>query len=309
MNTIKIKISNRNVSYYRNKLEDYSINSGEELEIPIDFLPKGSKMRVNVNCSNCGKEKYIIYRNYIKDNVYLCNECKYIKIKITNLERYGVENIFQLENYDRTKSEECKKKISQKSKINYKNNYNLKLSDKNYDKMKNTTREKYSEIFYKKTENSGYDYSKVIYIDMDTKVIITCPKHGDFLQKPKDHIHNNQGCPICKESKGEREIRKILDENNIEYIYQKKFDGCRYKNCLPFDFYLPDYNLCIEFDGEQHFTVVEAWGGEEGLKQRKKKDKIKTDFCLRNGIKLIRIRYDENIEEKINKTLNKILNK
>ena len=65
--------------------------------------------------------------------------------------------------------------------------------------------------------------------------------------------------------------------------------GCKYKGRLKFDFYLPDYNICIEFDGEQHFKPVEYWGGEEEFKKRQIKDKIKTSFCTNNDIKLIRI--------------------
>lgn len=151
-----------------------------------------------------------------------------------------------------------------------------------------------------------YTYNKVIYVGVDIKVIITCKEHGDFLQTPYNHVKIQCGCPICKESKGEKKIKKFLEENNIiAFIRQYKFNDCKNINQLPFDFYLQDYNLCIEYDGELHYKPVEYFGGGKSLKNRKKLDKIKTDYCLNNNIKLIRIPYWDfkNIEEILKKEL------
>lgn len=148
-----------------------------------------------------------------------------------------------------------------------------------------------------------YKYDLVIYRDSKTKVKIICSIHGIFTQRPKDHINNRQGCPICKESKGEKVIDQYLHSINIEFERQKTFKGCKYKCLLKFDFYLPCYNLCIEFDGEQHYTPIEHFGGEKEFRKIQKKDQIKTDYCKQNGINLIRIRYDDNIESELNKIL------
>jgi very-short-patch-repair endonuclease len=145
--------------------------------------------------------------------------------------------------------------------------------------------------------NNKYDYSLVEYINVDTKIKIICKEHGIFKQTPYKHINNKQGCYKCNESKGEREIRQYLNENNIRFIPQNKFTKCVDINPLPFDFYLPDYNMCIEYDGEQHYKSVEHWGGLNGLLDRQKKDKIKTDYCLINNIKLIRIKYNQKIND------------
>ena len=64
-----------------------------------------------------------------------------------------------------------------------------------------------------------YDYSKVNYVNSQTKVCIICPEHGEFWQKPSSHLQG-QGCPICKESKCEKYVRKILIKNNIKFIEQ-----------------------------------------------------------------------------------------
>lgn len=65
------------------------------------------------------------------------------------------------------------------------------------------------------------------------------------------------------------------------------------------DFYLSNYNICIEFDGKQHFEANKHFGGENRLKEQKKTDQIKNNFCKENKIKLFRIRYDEDISEKL----------
>jgi len=147
--------------------------------------------------------------------------------------------------------------------------------------------------------NNKYDYSLVEYKNSRTKVKIICPEHGVFIQLPNLHIHKQTGCPKCNSSKNERLIERILIENNIFFETQKKFDNCKNKRELPFDFYLPDFNLCIEYDGEQHFKSISYFGGDEKFIETKKHDEIKTNFCLENNINLLRIRYDENLLEKI----------
>ena len=146
--------------------------------------------------------------------------------------------------------------------------------------------------------NNFYDYSLVNYINNNTKVIIICPIHGIFEQLPKVHM-TNHGCQGCNKSKGELEIKKILDNKKIKYITQHKFDDC--KNVLPlsFDFYISEYNCCIEYDGLQHFEPVKYWGGDETFEKIKLRDKIKTEYCKNNNIQLIRIRYDEKIIDKL----------
>lgn len=154
-----------------------------------------------------------------------------------------------------------------------------------------------------KIHNNRYDYTEVNYIKNNIKVKIKCLKHGIFEQKPMFHLVGN-GCPICRISKGEKKISDFLIKNNIKYIPQFVFTNCKNIQPLPFDFYLTEQNICIEYDGIQHFTEVEFWGGKEGLISRKIRDNIKTTFCENNDIKLIRIAYYENdINEKLMKEL------
>ena len=161
-----------------------------------------------------------------------------------------------------------------------------------------------TEIFISKSKDihgEKYDYSSVNYINSSTKVEIICKIHGIFKQIPNNHISKKYGCPYCNESHGEKEICKILNNNNINYIRQYKFNNCRHILPLPFDFYIPDFNLCIEFDGEQHFRIFEKWGGEENLLNIKRNDEIKNQFCKNNNIEILRIKYNENIKDLLSK--------
>lgn len=141
------------------------------------------------------------------------------------------------------------------------------------------------------------------YVSHIHKMRFQCVKCGHVWEAKPNNILNGKGCPKCKSSKGERKIQEILNKYCIEYNIQYKFKDCCNENVLPFDFYLPSYKLCIEYDGIQHFSPC-TFGGiskekaEENLKSCKLRDKIKDDFCLANGIKLIRIPYTEfdNIE-------------
>ncbi len=165
----------------------------------------------------------------------------------------------------------------------------------------------------KEIHGEKYDYSQVDYKSSHTPVSIICPTHGEFFQSPNAHVGQKQGCPYCKESKGERLVGSILEKNKLKFIRQKKFEDCtnningRYCKKLPFDFYLKDKNTCIEYDGRQHYEPVSAFGGDEGFKKVKILDKIKNQYCKKNGIKLIRIPYTmkkEEIEPYILKELN-----
>jgi hypothetical protein len=149
-----------------------------------------------------------------------------------------------------------------------------------------------------KIHNNKYDYSSTNYSGIFNIINIICPKHGSFEQRASDHLRGN-GCPTCSESNGEYIIRKILENNNIDFKSRKIFDNCKNIRCLPFDFYLPEFNTCIEYDGIQHFEPIDFFGGETALKSLKERDDIKNIFCEKYNINLIRIKYDENVKEKL----------
>lgn len=151
--------------------------------------------------------------------------------------------------------------------------------------------------------DNKYDYSLVKYNNKNDFIKIICPIHGVFEQNRLNH-HKGIGCPLCSTSSiGELHIQKFLIKSNIIFIKEKRFNDCRYKYPLPFDFYLPEYNTCIEFDGIQHFEPIEYFGGEKNFIYIQRCDRIKNNFCLDNNINLLRIKYKDNIIDKLNKIL------
>lgn len=160
------------------------------------------------------------------------------------------------------------------------------------------------EIFLEKVKHiEGLSFEKTVYKSKRDAVIVTCHQHGDYETKA-EVLLKGCGCPKCKSSEGEKQIRKWLQEKNIVFMEQMGFPGCNYKKKLLFDFYIPSMNLCIEYDGEQHYRKVNYWGGEKGLRVRQIKDKIKNDFCKEKNIKLLRISYICNIIKKLEQNIN-----
>jgi hypothetical protein len=146
-----------------------------------------------------------------------------------------------------------------------------------------------------------YNYSNTLYIKNNEYLTINCLIHGEFKQLAQSHL-NGSGCPICKESKGEREIRKYLTVNQIKYIRQHKFIDCRDIRPLPFDFYLPDNNICIEYHGIQHYEPVKYFGGDERFIIQQKRDNIKKEYCQNNNIRLIIIKFNEEFNKQLQLT-------
>ena len=145
----------------------------------------------------------------------------------------------------------------------------------------------------KKIHGNKYDYSLVEYKNYLTKVAIVCKYHGVFKQNPGNHL-KGQNCPGCKSSKGEEKVKKWLLEKNIVFKEQYSFEDCVYKQKLKFDFYLPETNTVIEYDGLFHFKETSIGNN---LNESLVKDKIKDDYCIKNNIRLIRIGFWENIKE------------
>lgn len=104
-------------------------------------------------------------------------------------------------------------------------------------------------------------------------------------------------CQNCSKSKFELSVQKYLDEHGIKYKSQYKFDDCKDKSRLPFDFYLYENNILIEADGEQHYMPINFSGSQDvslaNFDLTRKHDFIKTEYCKSNNIKLIRIPYWE----------------
>lgn len=111
-------------------------------------------------------------------------------------------------------------------------------------------------------------------------------------------------------SKGEAKIQQYLINKGIQHKLEHEFRGLKGdKGKLRFDFYLPSFNTCIEFDGAQHYDSVNTFdrGNIYKFEKRVSYDKRKEDFCSNKGIKLIRIKYYDidNIDRILDKKISK----
>lgn len=168
-----------------------------------------------------------------------------------------------------------------------------------------------------KIHGNEYEYIERKTQNAHTPILIKHKKCGEiFKQTPNNHVHKikPQGCPICKQSKGEKKTREVLLSLKINFEEQKKFENCKgKKHFLPFDFYLPDLKCCIEIDGPDHFPPTEKRMKEcpSRYNQKRYEDNIKTReikkrFCDKNDIILIEIPYWEL--SKVEKILKEKLN-
>jgi len=182
-----------------------------------------------------------------------------------------------------------------------------------YDNKRGNSQRSNTEEFIKKAVNihgNVYDYSKVKYINCDTKVCVICPKHGNFWVRPDHHLTSKSGCPQCKESHLESEINNFLKENNINFERQKTFEWLinNLTLCHQFiDFYLPDYNIAIECQGKQHFQPVKLFGDEKEFEKQIERDKQKLKLCENNNVELIYFTKEKVDDEKYFTNKNKLL--
>lgn len=144
--------------------------------------------------------------------------------------------------------------------------------------------------------NNKYDYSKVEYINLTTPIAIICPIHGEFEQTPSNHL-TGRGCPKCKQSHIENGVERLLIENNIEYIPQKRFNWLRLQSL---DFYLPQHHIAIECQGRQHFERIEMFDKRYTLEERIELDYNKQLICSEHNIKILYlVPLNSQLNEKI----------
>lgn len=139
------------------------------------------------------------------------------------------------------------------------------------------------------------------YIKSNEKVHVLCNNCGNDFWITPNKLQQDRHCPYCNISDGERIIKDFLEEAKIYFIYQYRFDGLVGMNggLLSYDFYLPNKNVLIEFQGEQHEQPVEYFGGKEKFKIQQEHDKRKREYAKEHNIELLEIWYWDynNIEQ------------
>lgn len=297
--------------YYNNIVKDF----GKSKLLRVEHINKCAYLVLECTC---GKEYTISASGFYRSPNKVCHSCS-IKIRnikntltpeyvVEYLESYGLKLLSEFKN-TRTKIKvkcSCGKEL--KAKFNT-------IHNSTHKSCKDCAIEKQSEASamskedfeqrFKKLNSDDYEIlteynRKVDYIEVRHKIC-----NGVYRIKPKSLKQSPTVCPHCNMTRGEDKIANYLRKNNISFIPQYRFNDCRNIHPLPFDFFLPDYNLCIEFDGEQHFKVVEHFGGLNSYLNRIKSDLIKNKYCRDNNIRLIRLPFYEF--NKINKTLKYLL--
>ncbi|AUV60227.1 hypothetical protein [Lactobacillus phage Semele] len=146
------------------------------------------------------------------------------------------------------------------------------------------------------------------FTNVDSYINVKHHKCGRIFNVKAGHLlYDGTYCKYCTASRGERLVQSYLDNNEIKYEKQKRFPDCKDKYTLPFDFYLPESNILIEYDGSQH-NAPSTYFGQESYDLTHKHDIIKDDYADSMGYKLIRIPYTENNIKKVYSFLNSHLN-
>ena len=226
-------------------------------------------------CPICGKEKVVKLRTDTKEDfikkAHQVYGDKYDYSKVEYINSYTKVCIICPEHgefwqrpYSHLSNHECPTCARNYCRLNY-NNFVKKANKKHFNK---------------------YQYPYFEYHNNLEYVDIICPEHGVFKQEIRTHLAGC-GCPKCKNSTLENIIRDFLKNNKINFIEQQMFDWLKYKNPLKLDFYLPDYNIAIECQGQQHFKPIKYFGGESELNTIIERDRIKKDLCELHNIKIL----------------------
>ena len=151
-----------------------------------------------------------------------------------------------------------------------------------------------TEIFIQRAKllyENKYDYSKVEYKNIDEKVCIICPEHGEFWQTPINHLWNREGCPVCAQSKGELAVGMILKTLKYEYCSQYPLVINNHNYRIDFCVIINNSPVFIEYNGKQHYEPITIFGGEAAFKLQQERDNIIREYCKENKIQLLEYSY------------------
>lgn len=318
-------IDNRIITYDRKRLTERkydirnpycidNINITLQQNNPYNTTIKeynGSHKKATFICGKCGKEFSGLIGNVLKYKYKICWDCvrttQKTKLKDTEeirmeVESYGYKLLSEKWVGDHTRID-----IMDKDGYKGKTKIEALRSSGSFDKF--STYNPYSlENLQLCCKLNGFEYSipNQIY-EYHTKVKVKCDYCNNiFIGKTYDIVSNNVKCPICYKTISRLELKteQYLKEHNIKYIKQYKYSDCKYKKPMPFDFYLVDYNILIECQGEQHYKPISVFGGEKGFKLQQKRDNIKRNYCKKHNIHLIELPYwDFNNKDNYIKTL------
>lgn len=160
------------------------------------------------------------------------------------------------------------------------------------------------------TEQTGGEYSALSpYVRNNNHVEMRHNKCGHEYRVTPKNFKKGRRCPRCRESYGETRIRKALENLGVEYEQEKVVQtGLDSPSFLRLDFYLPEFNNVIEYDGEQHFAPQTSFGGVATFEKTVKYDSIKYELCLNQGFSILQISYHDfdRLEEVVEKHIQRL---
>ena len=298
-----------NVKFTQKEFMD-KIDSIFDGDIEVIGCYNGLSKKIKCKCKKHDLDFEILASNLINGSTG-CKICSAEKQRsIDKFERDFIEKVYAKNPHIvvLSKYEGCSNKVSCYCKKHKK--YFSKEARALYDRQSGCS-ECYKEIMRKTQGLSGLEFIKRLnkvhpslimvdeYINRNTPITFYCFDHNCYFKCAPCNIINRTACcdKTVKWTK-EIEIGNIIEDLGYNYEYQKTFKECRDINVLPFDYYLPDINVCVEYQGEQHYRPVNFNGrGKESsvekLEYTQKHDFIKREYCKQNNIGLIEIPYWE----------------
>lgn len=266
------------------------------LEVITPFT--ATKERIRVLCKKCNTESTPLAQNLI-NSMFKCRQCDFNNRKESFIQQLSVinPNICVVGEYQNYKTKiECKCLIHDT--IFSMTGSNLIAGhgcpECAIDNRRKAFAKSHNDFVSELKKISPTINIKSQYVSSHKKIKCQCSIcNYEWMTTPHSLLRGDR-CPKCFSiSKGEETILKTLDELNIEYIYQKRFEDCKNQLPLAFDFYIPKHNMCIEFQGQQHYEPIKYYGGENEFKIRQKRDSIKEIYCQQSNINLLCIPYWE----------------
>lgn len=325
--SVSIKLKGLNVKYYSAlgyELPKHMNNEGSEINVDISDLKPNSNVKILVRCDRCGKIvceknggiKFSSYNKYVKeDGTYYCRKCALsngISFKQW-CDENNRQDVLDRWDYELNKCSpdeityssgkkywfKCPKGIHESEIKNINsftnNNFNKTINCKACNSFAQWGIDNICEDFLEKY----WDYDKNI---VNPYKIDKCSKKKVWI-KCQEELHKNyiiqccnfvigRRCPECKNSKGEKRIFDYIINNNINYEFQKTFEGLigTGYGLLSYDFYLPDHNMLIEYQGEFHDGSTGDYSSIN-LKKQQEHDRRKKQYAEDNKINLLEIWY------------------
>lgn len=258
----------------------------------------GASKPIAYKCKTCNQKYYKSRANHLYENKTLCQKCysakeSEIRNKFKNIVRNSQFNVLSaigaISNPVILQCKQCGREIKV-----FQYNFVLEKAKRECPQCGRFSLKTKEDFIYRMKERTK-DYKILEYKNYTTKVKFQHKCGFVFTQLPSNFL-KGRGCPKCfkKISKGEQYIMNWLEEHHIKYEYQKKFPETKLKS---FDFYLPEQNILIEYQGEQHYHPLNCFGGKEKFQLQQERDSIKREFAKNNQINLIEIPYYDNIEK------------